>query len=93
LFGRNGAAYVYRVKGRQKQIQLLDMGLRHFNDQVQKPQQKVETMVTLLAAWSEGEFVFWMPKIKSGIDFVMEQTGFDTLLKQYRLSYYWRRFC
>jgi hypothetical protein len=23
----------------------------------------------------------------------MEQTGFDTLLKQYRLSYYWRRFC
>jgi glycerate kinase len=36
LFGRNGAAYVYREsRERQGEIQLLDMGLRHFNDQVQ----------------------------------------------------------
>jgi glycerate kinase len=34
----DGAAYVYRVKGNQ--IQLLDMGLRHFNDQVQQNKKK-----------------------------------------------------
>jgi glycerate kinase len=86
LFGRNGAAYVYggQKGASEEEIQLLDMGLRHFSDQVQKHlNKKVETIEGAGAAGGlgAGAVCFLDAKIKSGIDFVMEQTGFDTLLK------------
>lgn len=86
LFGRNGAAYVYggQKGASEEEIQLLDMGLRHFSDQVQKHlNKKVETIDGAGAAGGlgAGAVCFLDAKIKSGIDFVMEQTGFDTLLK------------
>lgn len=86
LFGRNGAAYVYggQKGASEEEIQLLDMGLRHFSDQVLKHlNKKVETIEGAGAAGGlgAGAVCFLDAKIKSGIDFVMEQTGFDTLLK------------
>lgn len=86
LFGKNGAAYVYgSQKGAsEEEIQLLDRGLRHFSDQVLKYlNKKVETIEAAGAAGGlgAGAVCFLDAKIKSGIDFVMEQTGFDALLK------------
>lgn len=86
LYGKNGAAHVY---GKQKgasseEIYLLDQGLQHFSSQVLEHFNKsVATIEGAGAAGGlgAGAICFLDAKIKSGINFVMEQTGFETLLK------------
>jgi glycerate kinase len=88
LYGPNGAAYVY---GSQKgasseEIETLDLGLQNFSKQVSKYLHKeVATIPGAGAAGGlgAGAVCFLNATIKSGIDFVMEQTGFDALLKDH----------
>lgn len=86
LFGANGAAYVYGPqKGASgREIEILDLGLQNFSNQVTKALYKeVAYMPGAGAAGGlgAGAVSFLNAKIQSGIDFVMEQTGFDTLIK------------
>lgn len=86
LYGLNGAAHVY---GGQKgasveEIKALDLGLQNFSKQVSTYLHKeVATIPGAGAAGGlgAGAVCFLNATIKSGIDFVMEQTGFDALLK------------
>lgn len=86
LYGLNGAAHVY---GGQKgasaiEIEALDLGLQNFSKQISKYLHKeVATIPGAGAAGGlgAGAVCFLNATIKSGIDFVMEQTGFDALLK------------
>lgn len=86
LYGANGAAYVY---GAQKgaslsDIESLDLGLQNFSIQVSEYLNKnVATIPGAGAAGGlgAGAVAFLNAKIQSGIDFVMEQTGFDALLQ------------
>lgn len=86
LFGANGAAYVY---GPQKgatsnEIEELDLGLRNFDNQVATHLGKKVAMISGAGAaggLGAGAVAFLNAKIQSGIDFVMEQTGFDNLLQ------------
>jgi len=86
LFGPNGAAYVY---GPQKgastsEIEILDLGLQNFSVQVLKYLNKNVGNIPGAGAaggLGAGAVAFLNAKIQSGIDFVMEQTGFDTILK------------
>lgn len=88
LYGSNGAAYVY---GGQKgasleEIRLLDLGLQNFSKQVLKYLHKEVAEIHGAGAaggLGAGAVCFLNAKIKSGIDFVMEQTGFDVLLKNH----------
>jgi len=81
LFGKNGAAYTY---GSQKgasdeEIKVLDLGLQNFSKQVKKHLNKsVDTIEGAGAAGGlgAGAVCFLNANIKSGIDFVMEQTQF-----------------
>lgn len=87
LYGPNGAAQVYAAqKGASAAaIAFLDLGLQHFSDQVATHLNKeVSTIEGAGAAGGlgAGAVCFLNATIKSGIDFVMEQTGFDTLLKK-----------
>jgi glycerate kinase len=86
LFGVNGAAYVYgSQKGAsEKEIEILDLGLQNFSNQVTKYLYKKVAYIPGAGAaggLGAGAVAFLNAKIQSGIDFVMEQTGFDTLLK------------
>lgn len=86
LYGKNGAAYVY---GSQKgasseEIKLLDLGLKNFSSQVLNYLNiNVAGIEGAGAAGGlgAGAVCFLNAKIKAGIDFVMEQTGFDDILK------------
>jgi glycerate kinase len=88
LYGPNGAAYVY---GSQKgasleEIETLDLGLQNFSKQVSKYLHKEVADIPGAGAaggLGAGAVCFLNAKIKSGIDFVMEQTGFDALLKDH----------
>ncbi|MDP2089463.1 MAG: glycerate kinase [Flavobacteriaceae bacterium] len=81
LYGENGAAYVY---GKQKgasfeEIKLLDLGLQNFSNQVLKYlNQSIANNEGAGAAGGlgAGAICFLKAKIKSGIDFVIEQTQF-----------------
>ncbi|GIZ07834.1 glycerate kinase [Flavobacterium sp. UMI-01] len=85
LYGPNGAAYIY---GSQKgasaaEIEMLDVGLNHFSKQVSKYlNMDVGEMEGAGAAGGlgAGAVCFLNAKMQSGIDFVMEQTGFNQLL-------------
>ncbi len=86
LFGKNGAAYVYGPqKGTSKrEIENLDLGLQNFNRQVKKHLGKEVGIIPGSGAaggLGAGAIAFLNAKIQSGIDFVMEETGFDELLK------------
>jgi len=86
LYGKNGAAYVYggQKGASEEKIQLLDMGLRHFSNQVLKYLNKEVATIEgggAAGGLGAGAVCFLDATIKSGIDFVMEQTGFDSLLK------------
>lgn len=86
LYGKNGAAYVY---GSQKgasseEIKLLDLGLKNFSSQVLNYLNiNVADIEGAGAAGGlgAGAVCFLNAKIKAGIDFMMEQTGFDDILK------------
>jgi glycerate kinase len=88
LFGTNGAAFVY---GSQKgaspeEIETLDLGLQNFSKQVSKYLNKEVADIPGAGAaggLGAGAVCFLNATIKSGIDFVMEQTGFDALLKNH----------
>lgn len=87
LYGPNGAAQVYAAqKGASASaIAFLDLGLQHFSDQVATHLNKeVSTIEGAGAAGGlgAGAVCFLNATIKSGIDFVMEQTGFDKILKK-----------
>ena len=85
LYGPNGAAFVY---GAQKgasidEIEMLDTGLYNFSKQVfRNLNVEVGKMEGAGAAGGlgAGAVCFLNAKIQSGIDFVMEKTGFDSLL-------------
>jgi glycerate kinase len=86
LYGPNGAAYVYggQKGAASEEIEILDLGLQNFSKQVSKYLNK--EVADLLGAGAAGGLgagavCFLNATIKSGIDFVMEQTGFDLLLK------------
>jgi glycerate kinase len=86
LYGENGAAFVYgSQKGASAQeIELLDLGLRNFSTQVEKYLNKsVATIPGAGAAGGlgAGAICFLNANIKPGIDFVLEQTGFEAILK------------
>jgi glycerate kinase len=86
LYGPNGAAYVY---GGQKgasweEIETLDLGLQNFSKQLSKYLNKEVADIPGAGAaggLGAGAVCFLNATIKSGIDFVIEQTGFDELLK------------
>jgi glycerate kinase len=86
LYGPNGAAYVY---GGQKgasleEIETLDLGLQNFSKQLSKYLHKEVADIPGAGAaggLGAGAVCFLNATIKSGIDFVIEQTGFDELLK------------
>jgi glycerate kinase len=86
LYGPNGAAYIY---GGQKgasteELETLDLGLQNFSKQVSKYLNKEVADIPGAGAaggLGAGAVCFLNATIKSGIDFVMEQTGFDLLLK------------
>jgi glycerate kinase len=85
LYGPNGASYVYGgQKGASaKEIETLDLGLQNFSKQVLKYLKKEVAEIPGAGAaggLGAGAVCFLNATIKSGIDFVMEQTGFDTLL-------------
>ena len=81
LFGKQGAAFTY---GKQKgaspeQIELLELGLINFSNQVQEHLKKdIGTLEGGGAAGGlgAGAVCFLNAEIKSGIDFVIEQTKF-----------------
>lgn len=87
LYGKNGAAYTY---GKQKgasneELNLLDVGLQNFSTQVLKHLNKdIATIEGAGAAGGlgAGAICFLNATIKSGIDFVMEQTQFKYYLNQ-----------
>ncbi|SDW14102.1 glycerate kinase [Flavobacterium degerlachei] len=86
LYGPNGAAYVYggQKGASSEEIETLDLGLQNFSKQVSKYLHK--EVAEILGAGAAGGLgagavCFLNATIKSGIDFVMEQTGFDALLK------------
>lgn len=86
LYGLNGAAYVYggQKGASMEDIETLDVGLQNFSKQVSKYLHKeIATIPGAGAAGGlgAGAVCFLNARIKSGIDFVMEQTGFDALLK------------
>lgn len=86
LFGTNGAAYTYAPQkgATPKEIKILDLGLQNFSKQASKYLNKNVAGIPGAGAaggLGAGAVAFLNAKIQSGIDFVMEQTGFDTLLK------------
>jgi glycerate kinase len=85
LFGANGAAYVYGPQkgASEREIEILDLGLQNFSNQVTKFLYKEVAYISGAGAaggLGGGAIAFLNAKIQSGIDFVMEQTGFDTLI-------------
>ncbi|WP_418264328.1 glycerate kinase [Flavobacterium faecale] len=86
LFGRNGAAYVYAAQkgASEDEIAQLDLGLRNFSHQVEQYLgQNIANLPGAGAAggMGAGAVCFLNARMQSGIDFVMEQTGFDALVK------------
>ena len=82
LYGENGAAHTY---GKQKgasleEIELLDLGLKHFSTQIEKFLNK--SVATIEGAGAAGGLgagarCFLNATIKSGINFIIEQTQFE----------------
>ncbi|AWG20995.1 hypothetical protein FFWV33_05305 [Flavobacterium faecale] len=86
LYGSNGAAQVYAAqKGASlTDIEQLDLGLQNFSVQVEKYLgQNVATLEGAGAAggMGAGAVCFLNAKMQLGIDFVMEQTGFDVVIQ------------
>ena len=86
LYGIQGAAYSYgKQKGASiKEIELLDLGLLNFSNQVQKYLKKdIDTLEGGGAAGGlgAGAVCFLNAEIKSGIDFVLDKTKFKKHLK------------
>lgn len=88
LYGPNGAAYVYAAQkgASSEEIGTLDLGLQNFSKQVSKYLHKEVADIPGAGAaggLGGGAVCFLNATIKSGIDFVMDQTGFDELLKNH----------
>ncbi len=86
LFGEKGAAHVYaRQKGAgDKEIELLDSGLRHFSTVVRKQEEKDFSEITGSGAAGGlgfGAMAFLNAKLQKGIDLMLELTGFDTQIE------------
>lgn len=87
LYGKNGAAYTYgKQKGASdKELSILDLGLENFSNQALKHLNKdIATIEGAGAAGGlgAGAICFLNANIKSGIDFVLEQTQFKQYLNQ-----------
>jgi glycerate kinase len=88
LYGPNGAAYIYggQKGASSEEIETLDLGLQNFSKQVLKYLNKEVADIPGAGAaggMGAGAVCFLNATITSGIDFVMEQTGFDVLLKNH----------
>jgi len=88
LYGKNGAAYVYgKQKGAsESELYLLDLGLQNFSNKVQKYLNKSVSNIEGAGAaggLGAGAICFLNAKIKSGIDFVIEQTQLKQHLNQH----------
>ncbi len=86
LFGSNGAAHVFaQQKGADEQgIQILDEGLRHFADLLEKQMGKSIAQVPGAGAAGgvgAGAMAFLGATLKPGIEAVMDLTGFDDQLE------------
>lgn len=86
LYGKDGAAYVYaKQKGAsEKEVILLDEGLKHFAEVVQKQFGiDISTVKGGGAAGGIGAgcFAFLQTEILSGIDVVLDMCNFDLALK------------
>ena len=85
LYGENGAAHIYgQQKGAsEKEIELLDLGLKNFSNKVNE-YFSVDTSIIdgggAAGGLGAGSVVFLNATIQSGIDFVFEQTNFNSLL-------------
>lgn len=103
LFGRNGAAYVYaRQKGAtDKDIETLDVGLKHFSAIIEKMTPSVcysklefGTHLTPMKAGAGaagglgfGSMVFLNAELQSGIDVILNLTHFDDLLTHHQFDW------
>lgn len=81
LYGKNGASFVYaKQKGASDQeIEQLDKGLKHFSLQVEKYLNKKVAAVEGAGAaggLGAGALCFLNASMKSGINFMMDQTNF-----------------
>ncbi len=86
LFGEKGAAYVYaRQKGASdKEIELLDKGLRHFSTVVQRQEESDIAEVSGAGAAGGigfGAMAFLNAKLQKGIDLMLKLTNFDAQIK------------
>ena len=87
LYGKNGAAFTY---GKQKgasdeELNLLDLGLENFSNKVLKHLNKAIATIEGAGAaggLGAGAICFLNANMKSGIDFVMDQTQFKQYLNQ-----------
>jgi glycerate kinase len=87
LYGNNGAAFVYaKQKGaNSKEIEILNEGLINFDIQIKKYFKKdIANMEGAGAAGGlgAGALSFLNAKLVSGIDFVFEQTNFESYFAQ-----------
>ncbi len=85
LYGEEGAAYVYgSQKGASpREVAELDLGLQNFSRQVEKYLHKSVAGIPGAGAaggLGAGALCFLNAEIMSGIDFVLEQTAFETVL-------------
>ena len=86
LFGKNGAAYVYAAQkgANEKEIELLDQGLRHFSETIITHFQKDISQIKGAGAaggLGAGVMIFLNAKMQSGIQTILELTHFQEKLK------------
>lgn len=86
MFGPKGAAYVFAAqKGASlEEIELLDQGLQHLNEQFKEyAHQDLENVpgAGAAGATSSGILAFLDSEIVSGIDIILEMIDFDSLIE------------
>ena len=86
LFGKKGAAYVYAAQkgANEKEIELLDQGLRHFSKKTKEHFQKDISQIKGAGATGglgAGAMVFLNAKVQSGIQIILQLTHFEEKLK------------
>lgn len=87
LYGKNGAAYVFAPQkgANEETVQLLDFGLRHVADRIEKDlHTDVHSLSGAGAAggFGAGLFAFCDAELQSGIETVLDTVGFDTFLRE-----------
>ena len=86
LFGENGAAFVYAPQkgASSEEVQILDDGLRHFAELLRV--ELIADVATVKGGGAAGglgagAIAFLNAKLVRGIEFVLDATGFDEVLK------------